>query len=113
MSGIGLASFHYSLGMASTVRTKNSADANTARVALESSDWARSFRTDAPVSYREGIEFAMEVDLRVFLKHTEENGEPQWAICVEERPEFWMDALETRAEAVALCKAMGWKLVRP
>jgi len=97
--------------MASTGRTKNSPDA--ARAALESSAWARSFRIDAPISYMEGIEFAIEAGLRVFLKHTDENCEPQWAVCVEERPEFWWDALETRAEAVALCKAMGWKLVRP
>ncbi len=99
--------------MTSTVRTQTSASVTQARAALESSDWARRFHVDAPVSYREGIEFAMEAGLRVFLKHTEENGEPQWAICVEERPEFWMDAVATRAEAVALCKAMAWKLVRP
>ena len=84
-----------------------------ARAALEATAWAQSFRIDAPVSYREGLDFAMEPGLRVFLRRTEENGEPQWAICVEERPEFWMDAVATRAEAVAVCKTMGWKIVRP
>jgi hypothetical protein len=55
----------------------------------------------------------MEHQLRVFLRHTEESVEPQWVICVEERPEFWMDAFEIRSEALALCKLMGWKVVRP
>src|SRR6516225_9792947 len=79
---------------------------------LEVTDWARSFREEAPVSYREAIDFAAEPGLRVFLRHTDENGDPKWAICVEERPDFWMDAFNTRAEAVTLCKTMGWKVVR-
>ena len=104
---------HYILGMASTILSGSSTGLNASRAALESSDWARRFRADAPVSYREGLEFAMNPGLRVFLRHTEESGEPQWVICVEERPGFWMDAVDTRAEAIALCKVMGWKVVRP
>ena len=106
-------SSHYSLGMASTLQSRSSIDGGAFRAALESSEWARRFRADAPVSYREALDFAMEPQLRVFLRQIEESVEPQWIICVEERPEFWMDAFESRSEAVALCKVMGWRVVRP
>ncbi len=99
--------------MNATARAPSAAKVAPQRAAIESSDWATRFRADAPVSYRQGLDFAMSPTLRVFLKHTDENGEPQWAICVEEMPDFWMDAFEVKAEAIALCKAMGWKIVRP
>ena len=104
---------HYSLTMVSTIQPGISIDQDACRAALESSDWARRFRADAPVSYREALDFALEPQLRVFLRHAKESVEPQWVICVEERPEFWMDAFEARSEAVALCTLMGWRVVRP
>lgn len=88
------------------------ARALSTRAQLERTDWARRFKADAPVSYKQAIDLAMQPGLRVFLRHTDENGEPMWAICAEEVPDFWMDAFEKRPAAVALCKAMGWKVVR-
>jgi len=88
------------------------APASNTRAQLENTDWARRFKVDAPASYRQGIDLAMQPGLRVFFRHTDKNGEPMWAICVEEAPDFWMDAFEKRLEAVALCKAMGWRVVR-
>jgi hypothetical protein len=79
---------------------------------LESTPWAKAFAADSPVSYKQALAYALQPGLRVFLSHTDENGEMQWAICVEEDPLFWMDAFDTRAEAVALCKTMKWKMVR-
>ncbi len=81
--------------------------------ALEATPWAQAFLIDAPTSYKQAIEFAQQPGLRVFIRPTDENGYRQWAICVEEKPDFWMDAFDTRTQAVALCKTMTWKMVAP
>ena len=56
---------------------------------------------------------AKDPTLRVEFVHTDETGEWQWAICASSHdPGFWMDARPTKKAALALCREMGWKLLR-
>lgn len=80
------------------------------REQIEATPWAKAFKADSPVSYEEGIRYAMEKKLKVELDRNNENGQMVWAIRVFDRPEFWMDARPTKKEAAALCKTMGWRI---
>lgn len=80
------------------------------RETLEATPWAARFLEDAPLSYRQAIECALEPDLEVELFETDKNGEPQWVIALADDNGFWMDALETRAEALSLCAVKRWRI---
>ena len=98
---------------ATSHRVTRASHAAPTPAALEATPWAQAFLIDAPISYKRAIEFAQQPGLRVFIRPTDENGERQWTIYVEEEPDFWMDAFDTRTQAVALCKTMKWKMVTP
>lgn len=95
--------------MKAAVRPKLPVD----RAELERSSWAVEFKADSPVSYPTAIRYALDPALRVELFHTNETGDWQWVIAaVSHDPDFWMDAKPTKAEATALCRTMGWKMLR-
>ena len=85
------------------------------RAELENTDWARGFKKDSPVSYKEGLRLAMSPKLRVEVNLAKENGDLKWIIsAIDDRGDsgFWMDAKRTKADAVDLCRRMGWKISR-
>jgi len=81
------------------------------REEIENTDWAKEFKADSPISYEKGIKYALQENLEVFLAFNCDVGFWQYSICVSEYPLFWMDAKETKEEAIKLCKKMGWKII--
>jgi len=79
---------------------------------LERTAWAKQFKIDSPVSYKTALQYALQDRLSVFIERSLETGEPVWAIRVFDEPAFWMEAMPTKAQATALCREMGWKIVR-
>ena len=77
---------------------------------LEASPWAREFKAASPGFYSQALDYAQRPQLRVHVHQTDETGELQWAIAVDEDQEFWMDAKPTKKDAVALCRHMGWRV---
>lgn len=80
------------------------------RKKIESTPWAKAFKLDSPVSYEQGIRYALEPELQVILDHNNESSDWVWAIRVFDSPEFWMDVRPTKKDAIALCREMGWKI---
>ena len=80
---------------------------------IETTQWAKAFKMEAPTSYDEAITIASNPDMRFELNQTDEAGEKQWVISpVESRfSGFWMDAKKTKKAAIELCREMGWKVV--
>lgn len=84
------------------------------REQIEKTPWAIEFKRDSPVSYRAALEYALNPKLEVVVTSSDAAGFPQWVIAVglEDEPgDFWMDAKPTEAEALAVCRAMGWQVV--
>lgn len=73
---------------------------------LVSSLWARHFKEKCPTGYAEAIRRAGEL---VKIYETDETGEGQWAITLEDG--FWMDAYPTKEEAAQLVDEMGWPII--
>ena len=78
---------------------------------LEQTAWAKAFKADSPVSYPVALKYAQQNQLEVFVERTTETGESLWAVRVHDDPEFWMEAKPTKAQATAVCRSMGWKIV--
>lgn len=81
-------------------------------VEIEQSAWAKDFKVDAPVSYPTALKYAQQDRLEVFIERSVETGEPIWAVRVLDDPAFWMEAKPTKAQATAVCREMGWIVVR-
>ena len=82
---------------------------------IKNSDWAKNFMEESPTSYDQAIKYACSDNFSVDLYHNTETGVPIWSIvaCVDDYPtDFWMDSFKTKKEALALCKEMGWRLVK-
>lgn len=81
--------------------------------ALVQTAWAREFKEESPVSYAEALRYATRPDFEVEIQPaTTVLHEPCFAIVVAEaEQEFWMSHKATQAEAVDLCRSMGWKTV--
>ena len=80
--------------------------------ALERTEWAKQFKIDSPVSYKAALQYALQDRLSVFIERSLETGEPVWAVRVLDDPAFWMEAKPTKARATAVCREMGWKVIR-
>lgn len=79
---------------------------------IESSDWAKRFKQDSPVSYPQALVYAAQPNLEVVIEYRTDTGEGLWAIIInDDHDDFWMEAFKTQAEAVAFCEVMGWKIV--
>lgn len=78
---------------------------------LERTEWAKEFRADSPVSYPIALKYAQQNRLEVFIEHSTETGESQWAVRVLDDPAFWMEAKPTKGQATEVCRNMGWKIV--
>jgi hypothetical protein len=81
---------------------------------IKNSKWAKEFKKDCPTAYNEAIKLAQDPNLEVDVYKSDEAGafmgDFQWVIATEKN--FWMDAKKTKKEALALCKEMGWKLIK-
>lgn len=73
--------------------------------------WARTFKRECSGSYADAIAYASLDRLKVTVFKTDEIGTPMWAVAVADT-DFWMDALRTKKEALALCKQMGWRIIK-
>jgi len=80
------------------------------REEIEQTEWAKEFKWDAPISYEQGIDYALKPNLEVYLNNNSDLGYWVWAIIVDDDKGFWMDAKETKDEAKELCNKMGWKI---
>jgi hypothetical protein len=82
---------------------------------IKNSDWAKKLMKESPVSYDQAIKFACSENFRVYIYRNTETGVPMWSIAACEdghTTDFWMDSFKTKKEALALCKEMGWGLVK-
>jgi hypothetical protein len=73
---------------------------------LVGSSWAIRLLNECPTVYKEAIRRAGEP---VEIYETDETGDVQWAITLEDG--FWMDALPTKEEAESLVADMGWPII--
>jgi hypothetical protein len=81
------------------------------REQLDGTPWAIEFKAKRLPQYEEAARYALAPDLAVSIVRTNETGEWVWAItAVSHDSEFWLDAKQTKLEALALCKAMGWRV---
>jgi hypothetical protein len=71
------------------------------------SPWAIRFRSNCPTAYEEAIRRAGEP---VSIYKTDETGTVQWAVALEDG--FWMDAFNTKKEALKLVSEMKWPLIK-
>lgn len=79
---------------------------------IEQTEWAKDFAADSPVSYPTALKYAQQAGLEVFIEQSDATGELVWAVRVLGDPDFWMEAKPTKAQALAVCREMGWKVVR-
>lgn len=74
------------------------------------SKWGQEFVKDAGrKSYEDALELLRQSDNVVLITESDETGELMNIIAPDADTEFWLSAYETREEAEALCKEMGWK----
>jgi hypothetical protein len=79
---------------------------------LKKTEWAKEFKTDNSVEYDHALDLASGENVCVKVVHTNEAGKWEWAIFPVENTEFWFMAYRTKRDALALCKEMGWKVVK-
>lgn len=74
------------------------------------SKWGQQFVKDAGRKcYEDALELLRQSDNVVLITESDETGELMNIIAPDADTEFWLSAYETREEAEALCKEMGWK----
>jgi hypothetical protein len=81
---------------------------------IEDTEWAKLFKRDCPSSYDQAIKFASRDDVEVAVELSEDTGEQVFAIIlIDDSMEtgFWLDAFDTKDEAIALCVEMNWRIV--
>lgn len=69
-------------------------------------EWVERFGREAKTALPEALRRAGEP---VEIFHTDETGEWQWVVSLEDG--FWMDAFETQEEAESFVTAMGWPMI--
>ena len=78
--------------------------------AIKQSKWGQHFIKDAGRrSYEDALELLQQSDNVILITESDETGELMNIIAPDADTEFWLAAYETREEAEALCKEMGWK----
>lgn len=84
------------------------------RAEIEQTVWAKRFKAECPTSYIEAIALAEKADMVVIEKRDDHSsaGDYLWAIIPEINTDFWMDALKTKKEALAVCREMRWRVRR-
>jgi len=48
----------------------------------------------------------------VFIQHTTERGYPEYAICVAEEPDYWINAFATLKRAELYCKRLNLPILQ-
>lgn len=77
---------------------------------IRRSAWARRFKATCPSQYLEAVELAQNVGA-VSIEQRDDHskkGDFTWAIIPDADPEFWLDGLSTKEQALALCERMQW-----
>ena len=85
------------------------------REELEKTEWAKKFKRDCHSNYEEGIHYALDPNLIVDISTTKDwslGFLPMLAITPDCNPDFWLECFNTKNEALALCREMGWKVKR-
>lgn len=81
---------------------------------IESTEWAKWFKAECPTSYADAIKLAEQVDYVAIEQRDDLSGKDDflWAIIPECNTDFWLDALPTKNEALAVCREMKWRVRR-
>ena len=83
---------------------------------LKKTAWAKRVKKESHSVYLEAMNLAAKVGLEVLIYKSTALETPIWAISVYDGTDpddnFWMDAFKTKREALALCKEMGWKVIK-
>lgn len=77
---------------------------------IKRSAWARRFRAACRYQYKEAIALAQNVGQVVIEQRDDHSakGDFTWAIIPDANPDFWLDGLDTKQKALALCGRMQW-----
>ena len=84
------------------------------REEIEATAWAKRFKKDCGQSYSQAIDIALRTRLVIIEKRDDNSflGDYQFAITTADADEyeddFWLDAFDTKKEALSLCREMGW-----
>jgi len=74
-------------------------------VDILNSKWAKEFKEESPSQYKKALKYATNKNIVFAIYQNDEIGEKLWAISYKG---FWMDAFDTKKEAIKLCEEMNW-----
>jgi hypothetical protein len=80
------------------------------RTEIEATEWAKRFKVEYPSSYEEAIKLAAILDHISVQKRGDHSLQFDyfWAITSDCPPDFWLGAIPTQKEAVAVCRSLKW-----
>lgn len=75
-------------------------------------DWAKDFRFNCSDQYARAIEISQTLNCVSVTQKDDHSfkGDYLWVVIPDIDPEFWLAAKETKEEAEALCREMGWSV---
>ena len=79
---------------------------------IKNSKWGRAFQRECFHQWAQALEYVSseQVEVRVFISYDRiSDGECVVSMSDEE---FWLDAFKYKKDAIALCKKMGWRVVK-
>lgn len=65
---------------------------------------------DIPFGYEKNMNHVKVVGVVIYK--SDETGEMKWVVAVADEPEYWLEAFDTKREAVAFVKDKGLKIVK-
>jgi len=77
---------------------------------LKQSGWFKSLEKDI-LFPEKAIQLLIESDFKVEIYSSDEAETPQWVICPERDPSFWLNAFKTEQGARNFCREMEWDIV--
>ena len=79
---------------------------------IKNSKWGRAFQRECPGYWEDALSYVSKPDVAVRVVCSyEQSIEGEYAIIVN-KTDFWLDAFKYKKDAVALCKKMGWRVVK-
>lgn len=75
-------------------------------------DWARRFKEECPSRFEEAIAIAERAPVVDIVMTDEHSFRGDYKFVIIEHGgdnSFWLDAFNTKEEALSLCEAMGWR----
>ncbi len=79
---------------------------------IKSTAWARKIKRECAYAYDDAMAYASQPEVRVNIIHSNELDGEHFEYAIEvEYTQFWLDAFQTREEAVKLCSKMNWSII--